>query len=205
MHLLERKEQLETLNACLQEARAGSGKLVLIAGEAGLGKSSLVEQFVSEHRRDARTLWGACDALATPRALGPIHEIAAQISVLAGHGAHSDESRERLFRALFEQFARPERASIVVLEDLHWADEATLDFFRFIGRRIQRTSTVFIATYRDDELTPNHAVRLALGDLTGRHVIRMRLLPLSVAGVAELAKDSGSDVARLHEITGGNP
>jgi DNA-binding CsgD family transcriptional regulator len=205
MHLLERQEQLEILNRCLQEARAGAGKLVLVAGEAGFGKSSLVERFASDHRRDAHTLWGACDGLATPRALAPIHEIAVQTSVLDGRATPGDESRDSLFRALFEYFARPECICVVVLEDLHWADEATLDFLRFLGRRIQRTTTLFIATYRDDEFYANHPVRLALGELTGHHVIRMRLAPLSPNAIEVLAKDSGRDAALLHQITGGNP
>ncbi|HLQ13493.1 MAG TPA: AAA family ATPase [Steroidobacteraceae bacterium] len=205
MQLLERQEQLEKLERCLQEARVGSGKLVLVAGEAGIGKSSLVDQFASVHRRDSFTLWGACDALTTPRALGPVHEIAAQTSVSDGHSPGTDESRDWLFRGLLEEFSRPERTCVVVLEDLHWADEATLDFFRFIGRRIQRTSTLFIATYRDDELPLHHPVRLALGELTGHHVQRMRLAPLTVAAVGDLAGKSDIDVARLHQLTGGNP
>jgi DNA-binding CsgD family transcriptional regulator len=205
MHLLERQGQLETLNRCFQEARAASGKLVLVAGEAGLGKSSLVEQFVAEHRREARTLWGACDGLTTPRALAPVHEIAAQTSALGRRVTRDDESRDWLFRVLLEDLARPGRVCVVVLEDLHWADAATLDFLRFIGRRIQRTSAVFLVTYRDDELSTNHPVRLALGELTGHHVIRMRLAPLSLAAIAVLARDSGRDAGLLHEITGGNP
>jgi DNA-binding CsgD family transcriptional regulator len=205
MHLLERQEQLESLNRCLQEARAGAGKLVLVAGEAGLGKSSLVERFALDRRHDAQTLWGACDGLATPRALAPVHEIAVQISVLDRRATPDDESRDWLFRSLFEYFARPECNCVVVLEDLHWADEATLDFLRFIGRRIQRTTTLFIATYRDDEFDANHPVRLVLGELTGHHVVRMRLAPLSARAVEVLAKDSGRDPALLHQITGGNP
>ena len=67
MHLLERQEQLAALHRCLADARAPSGKLVLITGEAGFGKSSLVEQFVSGLKPQARVLWGACDALDTPR------------------------------------------------------------------------------------------------------------------------------------------
>ena len=203
MHLLERQEQLAVLNRCLQEARTGSGKLVLIAGEAGLGKSSLVERFVSEHRRDTRALWGACDALSTPRALAPVHEIAAQTS--SGRSARDGDSRDWLFRVLLEELTRADNACVVVLEDLHWADAATLDFLRFIGRRIQRTSAVFIATYRDDELPANDAVRLTLGELTGDHVIRMRLVPLSLAAVEVLSKDTGRDAALLHRTTGGNP
>jgi len=205
MHLLERQTQLDELARCFQEARKGCGKLVLISAEAGLGKSSLVERFVSEHRRDARTLWGACDALSTPRALAPVHEIAAQTAQFGSQLTRDSESGERLFGILLEELARPERVSLVVLEDLHWADAATLDFVRFIGRRIQRTSALFIATYREDELSPNHPLRLALGELTGHHVIRMRLAPLSLAAVELLSRDSGRDAAVLHRITGGNP
>jgi predicted ATPase len=203
MHLLERQEQLARLNRCLQEARAGCGKLVLIAGEAGVGKSSLVERFVSEHRRDARTLWGACDALSTPRPLAAVHEIAAQTR--SARAARDGDARDCLFRVLLDELARPEDSYVVVLEDLHWADAATLDFVRFIGRRIQRTSAVFIATYRDDELAAKDAVRLTLGELTGDHVLRMRLTPLSLAAVEVLSKDSGRDAALLHRTTGGNP
>ena len=94
MHLFERQHQLETLAQSFSEARAGAGKLILIAGEAGLGKSSLVEQFVSDTRRQARVLWGACDALDTPRALGPVHEIAEQIAVFDGRAANPAESRD---------------------------------------------------------------------------------------------------------------
>ena len=205
MLLLERQQQLETLAQGLSEARAGSGKLILIAGEAGLGKSSLVEQFVADTRRDARVLWGACDALDTPRALGPVHEIAAQTSILDGRSAPADESRDWLFGALFAQLVGTQRATVVVLEDVHWADESTLDFFRFIGRRIQRTGALLIATYREEELSPVHPVRLALGELTGRHVIRMRLAPLSATAVGEMAKNSSWNSALLHQITGGNP
>jgi DNA-binding CsgD family transcriptional regulator len=205
MHLLERQDQLEALNRSFQEARRASGKLVLIAGEAGLGKSALVERFVSEHRREACTFWGACDALATPRALAPVYEIAAQTAILTGRMPREEGSRDLLFRCLLEDLARPERSCVAVLEDAHWADEATLDFLRYMGRRIQRTSAVFVVTYRDEELPVTHPVRLSLGELTGHHVVRMRLAPLSLAAVQVLAKDSGRDPAFLHRITGGNP
>src|SRR5205814_769290 len=205
MHLLERQTQLDELARCFQEARKGCGKLLLISAEAGLGKSSLVERFVSEHRRDARTFWGACDGLSTPRALAPVHEIAAQIAQLGSPLTRDGEFGDHLFRILLEELARPERVSLVVLEDLHWADAATLDFVRFIGRRIQRTSALFIATYREDELSPSHPLRLALGELTGHHVVRMRLVPLSPAAVELLSRDSGRNASLLYRITGGNP
>lgn len=205
MHLLERKEQLEELNRCVHEARSGCGKLVLLAGGAGLGKSSLVETFVAEHRRDARTLWGACDAFSTPRALAPVHEIAMQASGLPARITASGNSGDELFRVLLEDFTQSERVCLIVLEDLHWADAATLDFLRFVGRRIQRTRAVLIATYRDDEIPANDPARLTLGELTGHHVVRMRLAPLSLAAVEILARDSGRGANLVHQITGGNP
>jgi DNA-binding CsgD family transcriptional regulator len=205
MHLLERQEQLDTLNRCLQEARARVGKMVLVAAEAGYGKSSLIERFTLEHRRDARALWGACDSLATPSALAPVHEIAAQTSLISSVVGAGSASRDWLFHALFDELADSQQPSIVVLEDVHWADEATLDFLRFLGRRIQRTAALFIATYRLDEVSANDPLRQALGDLTGHHVTRMRLPPLSAAAVALLARESGRDAALLHQITGGNP
>ena len=100
---------------------------------------------------------------------------------------------------------RRNATAIVVLEDVHWADDSTLDFFRFIGRRIQRTGALLIATYRDEELSRMHPVRLALGELSGRHVVRMRLAPLSVTAVEEMAKHSGRNAVLLHQVTGGNP
>src|SRR5437588_11455353 len=114
MHLLERQTQLDELARCFQEARKGCGKLVLICAEAGLGKSSLVERFVSEHRRDARTLWGACDALSTPRARAPLHEIASQTAQFASQLTRDSQSGERPIGFLPEDPARPARARLPV-------------------------------------------------------------------------------------------
>src|ERR1700734_1030492 len=206
MQRLKRQSERETLSRHLQEARAGSGKLILIAGQAGMGKSSLAEQFALEHRREARVLWGACDPLTTPRGLAPVREIAAQTIGLGAPGTDEAEARDRLFRVLLEELSRRAgTASILVLEDLHWADEATLDFLRFIGRRMQRTSALLLATYRDEELFPAHPLRLALGELTGPQVIRLRLAPLSLAAVEMLAREGGRDARLLHETRGRHP
>ena len=205
IQLFERHEQLTALESSLQEVRAGSGKLILIRGEAGVGKSSLVEKFAAEHSRECRFLWGACDSFATARPLGPVHEIAALLPCAKSVIARPDESAAALFRALLEDLARPERTSVVVLEDFQWADEATFDFCRFLGRRIQRTNALFIVTYRNDELSLTHPVRLVLAELTGDHVLRMHLAPLSRSAVKALAQGSGRDVALLYEVTGGNP
>src|SRR5262245_23079225 len=178
MDLLERQFQLDELAQRLREAEAGAGKVVFLAGEAGAGKSALVEAFTAGARRGVRIVWGWCDALQTPRALGPVHEIAEALGV-AGLDTEA-LSREGLFGRLVAELTQANRSSVVILEDLHWADEATLDFVRFLGRRIQRTRCLLIATYRDDELTASHPLRRPLGEVTGHHVSRIRTPVLSL-------------------------
>lgn len=204
MDLLERQFQLGELGRLL-EAGASSGKIALVSGEAGAGKSALVELFAGQAARDARVLWGHCDALQTSRVLGPVNELAAGLSLRQGNTADPDLNREQLFSRIMEQLTAPNRTSVVVLEDLHWADEATLDFVRFLGRRIQRTRCLLIVTYRDDEHAPPHLLRGVIGDLTGRHATRLPLPPLSIGAIEQLVKDSARDAGQIFQVTGGNP
>ena len=202
MELLERQTQLTQLARNLRAVADGCGKALLVGGEAGVGKSSLVEAFVAGHGKNVRVLWGNCDALRTPRVLGPVYEVAARLPAL--EGLRGEPSRERLFAGLFGELCkRP--VTIIVLEDIHWADEATLDFVAFIVRRIQRTLCLFLATFRDDEISAAHPLRRTLGDLTGNHVARLALAPLSENAVAQLAHDSGRDATDIYSISGGNP
>jgi len=189
----------------MHEARAGTGKLVLVSGEAGVGKSSVVAKFAAEHFQDAQIAWGICDSLgATQRSVGPVHEIAALLPSARDIPAGTDDFPASLFRTLLEDLLESARPSIVILEDFHWADEITLDFFRFLGRRVQRTNALFVVTYRSDELSLTHPVQLALGEQTGDHVVRLHLDPLSLSAVEDLARPSGRDPALLYEVTGGN-
>jgi predicted ATPase len=127
--------------------------------------------------------WGHCDALQTSRVLGPVNEVVAGMSLLPDALRESSPSRELLFSRLFERLSPRNPLSIVVLEDLHWTDEATLDFVRFLGRRIQRTRCLLVATHRDDELAPTHLLRAVLGELTGQHTARIHVPALSLAAV----------------------
>jgi len=204
MELLERQSQLEELTRHLQDAAVRGGKIAFVAGEAGAGKSALVEHFAQQSGRAARVLWGHSDALQTSRVLGPVTEIAAGLSA-TGADSPAGSSREQLFAHLFEKLSAPNPLTVVVLEDLHWADEATLDFVRFIGHRIQRTRCLVVATYRDDELAPSHLLRSVLGELTGRHSARIRVPPLSLAAVEQLAQGTTRDPQRVFEVTSGNP
>jgi DNA-binding CsgD family transcriptional regulator/tetratricopeptide (TPR) repeat protein len=203
VELLERQAQLEELAQHLREAGSSAGMMTFVSGEAGAGKSALVEQFAQQPPRGTRVLWGHCDALQTSRVLGPVNEVAAGLS-LSGTASESDGSRAQLFSRLLERLSAPNPVSLVVLEDIHWADEATLDFVRFLGRRIQRTRCLVIATHRDDELEPTHLLRGVLGEVTGRHTARLRVPPLSLAAVEKLAHGSRHDARRVYEVTAGN-
>ena len=204
--LLEREPQLAQLALLLEKAARGEGNTVLIGGEAGIGKTSLVERFTQRQRDSARTLWGACEALFTPRPLGPLYDIAhtapdSDLPTLLERGA----DRPALFAALLDELRHSPRPSVVVFEDVHWADEATLDLIKFLGRRIHQTAALFILTYRDDEIGKDHPLRYVLGDLPARTVTRIALPSLSAAGVAALASAAHRPAEQLYATTGGNP
>jgi len=205
MVLLERHSQIEELSRNLRDARAGAGKIALVSGEAGAGKSALVEEFTQRAAGGTRLLWGHCDALQTSRVLGPVNEVAAGLSSFPGVPRVQSVSREMLFSWLLERLSPPNPITVVILEDLHWADEATLDFVRFIGRRIQRTRCLLIATYRDDELAPAHLLRGVLGEITGAHAVRIPLRPLSLSAVEQLARGTQHNGREVYNISGGNP
>jgi DNA-binding CsgD family transcriptional regulator/tetratricopeptide (TPR) repeat protein len=203
MELLERERHLANLGEWLDAAVEHGGVLALIAGEAGIGKSALMQEFAKQQRKAARVLWGSCDALFTPRPLAPLHDIARQTqkALLA---AITVGDREAIFTAALDELERGAPA-LVVLEDLHWADEATLDLLKFLARRIQRTRALVVATYRDDEIGPRHPLRLVIGELPRANVHRLYLTPLSEAAVAKLAYKAGQPSEGLREMTGGNP
>jgi predicted ATPase len=204
--LLERARPLTTLNEYLAAVnRTGRGRLVFIGGEAGVGKSALVRAFCAEHTRSVSILSGACDALRTPRPLGPILEVAqligGELAQVLARGSRPYDVAAALMLAL--KTASP---TILVLEDLHWADEATLDVLRLLGRRIESVPALVLASYRDDELDRVHLLRVALGELgAAEGVVRLSLGRLSAAAVAELGRPFGVDARDLYGKTGGNP
>ena len=205
MQLLERGAALASLAEYAHEARQGDGRLVLVAGEAGIGKSALIEQ-LHHDLPDARWSWGACDGLSTPRPLGPLLDLADQLSGELEELCQASAAREDLFRALLRQVSQPGTLSVVVIEDVHWADESTVDLLRFLGRRVRDAPALLIATYRDDGLAADDPLRIALGDLaTQRSTRRVGLAPLSAEAVRILAGASGLDGAELYRLTGGNP
>ena len=202
--LLERDQHAAQLDAWWNEVLAGNGRMAVVAGEAGIGKSALVRAWHGRYP-SAPCLWGSCDGLHTPEPLGPFADIAGQIGGEVHDAIGRGEQPAVVCRALVERL-QAGRPAIVVIEDVHWADEATLDVLRMLGRRIERVRALVIVTYRADHVAATHPAQLLIGDLsTSSGVRRIRLPALSPAGVDELASPHGIDGAALYQLTAGNP
>jgi DNA-binding CsgD family transcriptional regulator/tetratricopeptide (TPR) repeat protein len=202
--LLERADQLTLLGELLEGVEETSrGCVALVGGEAGVGKTALIREFCADS--SAYLLRGSCEPLFTPRPLGPLLEIAqeseGELAILLKRGAMPYE----IVAALVEEL-RARTPAIFLLEDVHWADEATLDVLRMLVRRVETAQALVVATYRDDELDASHPLRIVLGELaTSGAITRIRLPTLSTQAVAELAEPYGADAVELFDKTAGNP
>jgi hypothetical protein len=171
MSLLERMSALAPLAQYADEARRSDGRLVLVAGEAGVGNSALVEQFECD-LAEARWSWGGCDGLFTPRPAGPPFDTAGQLGGRLLDLCRSDASREELFSGQLEAIDEPGPLNVVVVEDVHWADEATLDLLRYLGRRVRAARVLLVATYRDEGLPASDPLLSALGEIASHRSTR---------------------------------
>lgn len=205
MRLLERDAPLATLHRLQAEAATDGGRLVFVEGEAGVGKSSLLAAFRAS-LDGVQVLLGSCDALSTPRPLGPFVDVAERLDPAFAKAIRNGAPRAEVLGSLLLALRSRGDGVVLMLEDLHWADEATLDALRFIGRRLDATRALLIGTYRDDEVGRQHPLRVVVGDLaTSRAVRRLPLSGLSVESVRELSRETDLDPVRLHGLTGGNP
>jgi DNA-binding CsgD family transcriptional regulator len=203
MHLLERDDVLQRLEKLLAGAKDGAGRAVLVRGEAGIGKTSAVRAFIESLDGDAHVLWGGCDDLLTARPFGPVWDMVHDEPSLGE--ALRGPDRYEVFSVMLDLMARSLRPTVVVIEDIHWADEATLDLIKFIGRRIDRTHGLLVLTYRDGQVPDDQPLRAALADVPAAALDRVSLEPLSAAAVSELAAQAGEPSEGLWETTGGNP
>jgi DNA-binding CsgD family transcriptional regulator/tetratricopeptide (TPR) repeat protein len=199
--LLERDEQLRRLGEAFALAREGRGRIIAIAAEAGAGKTALTERFVANHARLARVYWGACENLSTPEVLLPLRDIARATGKSFDLGA----DHIRSFESLLHLLSDGSQPSLLIVEDVHWADTATLDLIRFLGRRIARVRSLIVITYRDEEVDARSPVRNLLGEAPAGNVERMTLAPLSLAAVSILAAKRGRRGEELFALTAGNP
>ena len=176
---------------------------MLVAGEAGIGKTVLLRAFVERVRAQAQPLWGMCDSLSTPRPLGPLRDVADELGAAVPDLLRGTAAQHEIFAAVLD--ALRSRPRVFVVEDLHWADEATLDLVRFLARRIAALPLLLVLSYRDT-LGVDHPLSPVLGDLVSApDARRLQLTPLSRAAVAALLDGHGLDPADVHRRTAGNP
>jgi DNA-binding CsgD family transcriptional regulator/tetratricopeptide (TPR) repeat protein len=201
VRLVERDHPLAVLRDRVGRAADGHGSLVLLTGEAGIGKTVLLRTF-AEHS-PVPVLWGMCDPLSTPRPLGPLRDVAGELGAEVGAALREAVAQHEIFTVVLGALRTRPRA--VVVEDLHWADEATLDLVRFLARRIATLPLLLVLSYRDG-FGRSHPLAPVLGDLvSGPDTRRLQLTPLSRAAVAELVGEHGLDAADVHARTAGNP
>jgi DNA-binding CsgD family transcriptional regulator len=205
MLLLERDKQLALLARWHDGIAARGGCVVLVTGEAGIGKTALVSEFLRRRAAAVRVLWGTCDPLSTPQPLGPLRDVSRQVGGPLLEALTQGTNRDRIFAATIEELERSGKPVVLVIEDMHWADDATLDLLKYLGRRIGRTRAMLIATYRTDEIHARHPLQISIGLLPGETVRRLPLTALTEGAIGELAQTLGRSAAGLYAATGGNP
>ena len=125
---------------------------MVVGGEAGIGKTALVAS-VCEEVGSRRVLWGACDPLVTPRTLGPLRDVARDAGGALSDALEADGSREALLPPSSTSW--PRSRSMLVIEDVHWADDATLDLVALLGRRLARARGCLVMTCRERGARPS--------------------------------------------------
>ena len=203
MTLLEREPLLAELNQGFLDARRARGSFMLVSGEAGIGKTALVDAFVRALPRGSRVLRGSCDPVVPPRAFAPVGDMAAG-STDGLRAALDAADRDRVFERFLRLLRDQGSGAVVIFEDLHWADSATLDLLRVVGRRLPEAPVLVVGTYRPHDVDDRHPLRAALGDIPTRVIAEIHVPALTAAAVTALAAGTGVDGASLHEATGGN-
>src|SRR6478735_763831 len=202
MELLEREEALAALEGAREAAARGEGRVALVSGEPGIGKTSLVTRFLDELGPDARVLLGTCDDLSIPRTLGPIRDLAGSVSRALEDALASGAPAHEVQTLLVRELELPPRPTVLVVEDVHWADDATLDAITVLGRRIGTLPALLVLTFRAGEAPPGHRLHATVGAVAAADSVILELGPLSERAVASMA---GERVVEVYGATGGNP
>lgn len=206
--LLERESAIQTFFSTA-ESTIHSGKVLLISGEAGIGKTTLLEYMRMVADANTKVLWSGCDPLFTPQPYAPFHEIAqflsSQLVELLDSNFSPSKISKKIASTLYTCLEQIDQPIIIVIEDVHWADHATLDLLKFLVRRISFVKCMLCLTYRDDEVTLEHPLSSVLSLAPSAHTNRIQLKPLSLNAVESLTKNTQHNAGDLHEITSGNP
>ncbi len=178
-----RRDELAYLRERRLEAGSSRGGLILIAGDAGVGKSRLIAEFCGSL---AYSRWrighGPCLEDAR-RPYGPILDVLARFD-RSGAELTPAATKQEQFDAIVERLAEiaAKTALIIVVEDLHWADAATLELLAYLGTSVHRMRVLILGSFRPDELHPEHPA------VTG------------VAKIARTARAGRIDLAPLHGV-----
>lgn len=202
MQLLEREDALRALADAYAAAERGAGAAVVVSGEPGIGKTSLVTSFVAGLGVETNVLLGTCDDLFIARPLGPFSDLVGSVSAPLEEAILGGAPPQELHPLLIAELAPRSRPTVLVLEDIHWADEATLDAVTFLARRLSSLPAMLILTLRAGEVAPEHPLHSMLGDVAAANASFVELAPLTAEAVGALAGSNGPDV---HAATGGNP
>ncbi len=192
MELLERASHLTQLDEHLELAAAGHGRVVFVGGEAGVGKTSLINAFCQRASGAAQVLWKSCDALSTPGPLGSLRDMAPALGLRIDREVAGREGRDWLFRAALNALADRPEATIVVGEDAHWADGATLELVRFLARRIATSGLSSSSRIETTRLAP--PTRCGCSSVTWQPnppALPVQVRALSKAGGRGLQESSG--------------
>jgi DNA-binding CsgD family transcriptional regulator len=204
--LLERETALRRLEEAVQRLEHSSepGRCVLLPAEAGLGKTTLLQAARAATQAHADWWWGSSEPLLAPLPLAPLIDMLPamppRLAERVRRGAGGELVAEWLLHA---QLAS--RPLVWVFDDVHWADGATLDLLRILGRRIAGLRALLVLAWRPEEVGDPHPLRAVLAGLNGHAALRLALAPLSAAAVARLAQRAGRPAQGLHQATGGNP
>lgn len=209
--MLERESELGLFDDCIQRVTFGSGTVVFVSGEAGIGKTTLLRTLASKVPQNWSVHWGSNDDLTTPRPLSPLLDIAKDLGLSEQTLLHSKitDQQSEIYGALLQALRERRRPTMLIFEDMHWADSATCDLVRFIGRRMADLPLLWILSFRDDEISLSHPLRRVIADLPSVDTVRMPLAVLSPEAVHSMVQVSGLRgeliSAQLHQLTAGNP
>ena len=200
---MERDRELHRMMTAFDRAGHGSGRVLLVSGEAGLGKTRLVTEFLGRVAGRARTFQGGCDDLLTPRPLGPFRDIVRFADEPLG--AVDPDDRNALLDALLDVLGGdPDRPAVLCVEDVHWADQATVDVLCVLARRMDRLPALLVLTHRDSR-TPGDPVLRVSTTVAPEAIERLELSALSDAAVGLLAGEAGRAAEPVVRLVGGNP
>ncbi|MDU0356277.1 AAA family ATPase [Paraglaciecola aquimarina] len=202
--LLERETALSEIFNCI-ETMPKSGKILLLSGEAGIGKTTLLEHIRLQIDTTIDMHWSGCDPLFTPRPYAPIYDFAQIFSPTLLCQLESCATPNIIFASFYQAISHLTKPTILVIEDVHWADNASLDLIKYLVRRISFLPCLLCLSYRDDEISQSHPLRSVLTLLPSAHTKRICLTPLGKESVAKLSQKSHYDPDNLHRITNGNP